>query len=179
MACASSAKNKARMADKIEGLDELMKQISRIGDFPKVMAKELRQGNRKIGQAASRKVKPKIPRSGEDFKVYKGSGGKGRARKGEGVIIKTIPSGTLRRSIGVRNSRGSKINVFVGPLKGGALRRDGYFVQWTEDGSIGGRKKSVNSPTYNKIAPALARLRPMMERLMVAHFRRTFNKFKL
>jgi len=167
------------MVGNVEGLKELEKQISRIGDFPKVMAKELRQSNRKIGQLASRKIKPTIPRSGEDFKVYKGSGGQGRARKGEGVVVKTIPSGTLRRSIGVRNSRGSKVNVFVGPRKGGAVRNDGYFAQWTEDGGIGGRRKSVDSPTYNKIAPALARLRPMMERLMIMQYRRVFNKFKL
>ena len=179
MGCASSAKRRGPMVGKVEGLDDLIKQVGRIGDFPKVMAKELRKSNREIGRMASRKIKPQIPRSGEDFKVYKGTPGPGRAKKGEGVIIKTIPSGTLRRSIGVRNSRGSRINVFVGPRKGGALRMDGYFAQWTEDGGIGGRRKTVNSRTYNKIAPALARLRPAMARLMVIKYRKAFDKFKL
>ena len=169
------------MADKmkVEGLDELIKQVGRLGQFPKEMARELRKANRDIGRMASRKIKPQIPRSGEDFKVYEGTPSKGRAKKGEGKVVKTIPSGTLRRSIGVRNSRGSRINVFVGPRKGGALRMDGYFAQWTEDGGIGGRMKTVNSPTYNKIAPALARLRPAMERLMIIKYRQIFDKFRL
>ena len=68
--CASSAKNKERMGVRLReymtrskqrntiiGLDELEKQIGRIGDFPKVMAKELRAANRKIGQSASKKLK--------------------------------------------------------------------------------------------------------------------------
>ena len=169
------------MADdfKVQGLDELMKQVGRIGAFPKEMAKELRKSNRDIGRMASRKIKPQIPRSGKDFNVYEGTPGPGRAKKGEGQIEKTIPSGTLRRSIGVRNSRGSRINVFVGPRKGGAIRMDGYFAQWTEDGGIGGRRKTVNSPTYRKIAPALERLRPAMERLMIMKYRQVFDKYKL
>ncbi len=198
MACASSAKNKGRMgvrlreylssgggrarrgeAGEIVGLDQLLLQIGKIGDFPKDMSKELRQGNRKIGQAVSRKVKPQIPVSGEGFKVYQGSRGRGRAKKGQGKVRWTVPSGTLRRSIGVKNSRGSRINVWVGPRAGGALKNDGYFAGIVESGHVGGRNRSVGSKNYNKIVPALARLRPMMERLMVAHFRRTFNKFKL
>jgi len=169
------------MADKmkVKGLEELTKQIGRIGKFPKEMARELRRSNREVGRMASKKIKPQIPRSGKDFKVYKGTPGGKRAPKGQGKVIKTIPSGTLRRSIGVRNSRGSRINVFVGPRKGGALRMDGYFAQWTEDGGIGGRKKTVNSPTYNKIAPALARLRPAMERLMIMKYRKVFDNYKL
>ena len=179
MDCASSAKRRERMAGKVEGLDELIRQVGRIGQFPKEMARELRKSNRDIGRMAARKVKPKIPRSGEPFKVYKGTPGPGRARKGEGVVTKEIPSGTLRRSIGVRNSKGSKINVFVGPRKGGALRMDGYFAQWTEDGGIGGRRRTLNSPSYNKIAPALARLRPAMMRLMIIKYRKAFDKYKL
>ena len=168
MACASSAKNKARMADKIEGLDELMKQISRIGEFPKVMAKELRQGNRKIGQAASRKVKPQVPRSKRVFQV----------RRSDGPNYDIAP-GTLRRSIGVKNSRGSRINVFIGPRAGGNPKNDGWFAGIVESGHVGGRNRSVGSPNYNKIAPSLARLRPMMERMMLMKYRAVFNKFKL
>mgnify|MGYP000191386246 CR=1 FL=1 len=177
--CASSAKKKARMAGKVEGLDELMKQIGRIKDFPKEMAKELRKSNRAIGQMASRKIKPQIPRSGKDFKVYEGTPGPGRAKPGEGKVRMTIPSGTLRRSIGVRNSRGSRVNVFVGPRKGGAERNDGWFAGIVDDGHIGGRNKSTNSRNYNKIAPALARLRPAMERLMIIKYRKVFEQFKL
>jgi len=161
------------MADemKVEGLDELIKQVGRIGEFPKVMAGELRKSNRKIGQMASKR--------GKDFKVYEGTPGPNRARPGEGKVRMTIPSGTLRRSIGVRNSRGSKINVFVGPRRGGAERNDGWFAGIVDDGHIGGRNKSINSRNYNKIAPALARLRPAMERLMIIKYRQVFNKFKL
>ena len=177
--CASSAKRKERMEGKVEGLDELMKQIGRIKDFPKEMAKELRRSNRAIGQMASRKIKPQIPRSGKDFKVYEGTPGPGRAKPGEGKVRMTIPSGTLRRSIGVRNSRGSRVNVFVGPRKGGAERNDGWFAGIVDDGHIGGRNKSTNSRNYNKIAPALARLRPAMERLMIIKYRKVFEQFKL
>jgi len=167
------------MADKVEGLDELLKQVGRIADFPKEMAKELRQGNKEIGRMAAKRVKPQVPRSGKDFKVYKGTPGPGRAKKGEGEVRMTIPSGTLRRSIGVRNSRGSRINVFVGPRRGGALRNDGWFAGIVESGHIGGRNKSINSRNYNKIAPALARLRPAMERLMIMKYRKAFDKYKL
>jgi len=167
------------MAGKVEGLDELMKQIGRIKDFPKEMAKELRKSNRAIGQMASRKIKPQIPRSGKDFKVYEGTPGPGRAKPGEGKVRMTIPSGTLRRSIGVRNSRGSRVNVFVGPRKGGAERNDGWFAGIVDDGHIGGRNKSTNSRNFNKIAPALARLRPAMERLMIIKYRKVFEQFKL
>ena len=62
------------MVGEVIGLKELEKQISRIGDFPKDMAKELRQGNRKIAQAVSRKVKPQIPRSKRVFKVRRSDG---------------------------------------------------------------------------------------------------------
>lgn len=167
------------MADKVDGLEELMKQIGRIKDFPKEMAKELRKSNRDIGLMAARKIKPQIPRSGKDFKVYEGTPGPGRAKPGEGKVRMTIPSGTLRRSIGVRNSRGSRVNVFVGPRKGGAERNDGWFAGIVDDGHIGGRNKSLNSRNFNKIAPALARLRPAMERLMIIKYRQVFNKFKL
>ena len=169
------------MADemKVEGLDELIKQVGLIGEFPKVMSQELRKSNREIGRMASRKIKPQIPRSGKDFKVYEGTPGPGRARPGEGKVRLTVPSGTLRRSIGVRNSRGSRINVFVGPRKGGAERNDGWFAGIVDDGHIGGRNKSTNSRNYNKIAPALARLRPAMERLMIIKYRKVFEQFKL
>ena len=71
--------------------------------FPKVMAKELRQGNRKIGQArVAQKSSRKFRAASADFKVYKGSGGKGRARKGGGVAVTTIPRpARCVRSIGV------------------------------------------------------------------------------
>ena len=91
-----------------------------------------------------------------------------------------IQPGTLRRSIGVRNSRGSKINVFVGPRSGGVSQKnDGWFAGIVESGHVGGRNRSVGSSAFNKIAPALARLRPAMERLFIIKYRRAFDKFKL
>ena len=184
MGCASSAKRKALMGvrlresmsgragrgepGQIVGLDELIIQVGRIGEFPKVMSKELRQGNRKIAQAASRKIKPQIPRSKRVFNV----------RRDDGPNYDITP-GTLRRSIGVKNSKGSKINVFVGPRSGGVVKNDGWFAGIVESGHVGGRNRSTGSPNFNKIVPALARLRPMMERLMIMHYSRVFNKFKL
>jgi hypothetical protein len=180
MGCASSAKSREPMAGKVEGLDELVKQIGRIGDFPKDMRKELRKGNRDIGRMASKRVKPQVPRSGKVFNVYEGSNGKKRKSPGQGVVRLKVSSGTLRRSIGVRNSRGSRINVFVGPRSGGvAEKNDGWFAGIVESGHVGGRNKSTNSRNFNKIAPALDRLRPAMERLMIIKYRKAFDKFKL
>jgi hypothetical protein len=170
------------MADdfKVQGLDELMKQVGRIGEFPKVMAKDLRKSNRDIGRMASKRIKPQVPRSGKLFKVYEGSKGNKRKSPGKGVVRLEVTSGTLRRSIGVRNSRGSRINVFVGPRSGGvAEKNDGWFAGIVESGHVGGRNKSINSRNYNKIAPALERLRPAMERLMIMKYRQVFDKYKL
>jgi len=156
------------MAGKVQGLDELIKQIGRIGEFPKVMAKELRQSNKKIGQLASRKVKPQIPRSKRVFQV----------RRSDGPDYDIQP-GTLRRSIGVKNSRGSRVNVFVGPKAGGSPKNDGWFAGIVESGHVGGRNRSAGSSNFKKIAPALERLRPMMERLQVMQYRKIFDKYKL
>ena len=175
MGCAFSAKRKEQMADKVEGLDELIKQVGRIGEFPKVMASELRKSNRDIGRMAAKRVKPQVPRSKQVFKVRR-SGARG-CKAGPNL---DITPGTLRRSIGVRNSRGSRVNVFVGPRSGGVSpKNDGWFAGIVESGHVGGRNRSTGSRNYNKIAPALARLRPVMERLMVIKYRKAFDKFKL
>lgn len=162
------------MSAKVEGLDELLKQISGLGDFPKDKAKELRAANKEIGRSAAKKIKPQVPKSRKVFKVRR-SGKRGGKR---GPNLDILP-GTLRRSIGVRNSRGSRINVFVGPRSGGvAQKNDGWFAGIVESGHVTGRNKSVGSPAYAKIGPALERLRPMMERLMVIKYRRIFNRFQ-
>ena len=165
------------MADnrRVEGLDELMKQIGRIGEFPKVMAKELRKSNRDVGRLAAKRVKPQVPRSKKVFKVRRSG-----ARGGKSGPNLDITPGTLRRSIGVRNSRGSRINVFVGPRSGGVSpKNDGWFAGIVESGHIGGRNRSKGSANFRKIAPALDRVRPAMERLMIIKYRQVFNRFKL
>ena len=165
------------MADdfKVEGLDELMKQVGRIGEFPKVMAKELRKSNRDVGRLAAKRVKPQVPRSKKVFKVRRSG-----ARGGKSGPNLDITPGTLRRSIGVRNSRGSRINVFVGPRSGGVSpKNDGWFAGIVESGHVGGRNRSTGSANFQKIAPALDRVRPAMERLMVIKYRQVFNRFKL
>jgi hypothetical protein len=165
------------MADdfKVEGLDELMKQVGRIGEFPKVMAKELRKSNRDVGRLAAKRVKPQVPRSKKVFKVRRSG-----ARGGKSGPNLDITPGTLRRSIGVRNSRGSRINVFVGPRSGGVSpKNDGWFAGIVESGHVGGRNRSTGSANFQKIAPALDRVRPAMERLMIMKYRQVFNRFKL
>lgn len=157
------------MAAEVQGLDELLKQIGRVGDFPKEMHRELRKGNRKIGSMVSKRVKPQVPRSKRIFNV----------RRSDGPDYDITP-GTLRRSIGVRNSRGSRINVFVGPRSGGvAIKNDGWFAGIVESGHVGGRNRSMGSVNFNKIVPAIMRLRPVVERLMVIHMRQVFDKYKL
>ena len=66
MGCASFAKSKEPMAGKVEGLDALVKQIGRIGDFPKEMRKELRKGNRDIGRMASKRINKELQDLGKD-----------------------------------------------------------------------------------------------------------------
>ena len=163
----SQARGKQR--NTIIGLDELEKQIGRIAQFPKEMAKDLRQANRKIGQGVSRGLKNKIKTKqlSRDF-VF--------VDKGRELVVEP---GTLWRSIGVKNSKGSKINVFVGPRYGGAKRSDGYFAAIVESGQVGGRGRSVGSRNYNQIRPYLAEQSPKMEREMVEAYRRIFDKFKL
>lgn len=163
------------MAGKVEGLDELMKQIGRLGDFPKEMSRELRKANRKIGSMASKRIKPQVPRAKRVFEVRRS--GKRGGKRGSDMDIQP---GTLRRSIGVRNSRGSRINVFVGPRsRGVSQRNDGWFAGIVEGGNVGGRNRSTGSQAFNKIAPALDRMRAAMERLMIMKYREVFNKFKL
>jgi hypothetical protein len=153
----------------VVGLDELLIQIGRVGDFPKEMHRELRKGNRKIGSMISKRIKPQVPRSKRVFNV----------RRSDGPDYDITP-GTLRRSIGVRNSRGSRINVFVGPRAGGvAIKNDGWFAGIVESGHVGGRNRSIGSVNFNKIVPAIMRLRPIAERLMVIHMRQVFDKYKL
>jgi hypothetical protein len=165
------------MADdfKVEGLDELMKQVGRISAFPKEMAKELRKSNRDVGRLAAKRVKPQVPRSKKIFKVRRSG-----ARGGKSGPNLDITPGTLRRSIGVRNSKGSRINVFVGPRSGGVSpKNDGWFAGIVESGHVGGRNRSTGSANFQKIAPALDRMRPAMERLMIMKYRKVFNRFKL
>ena len=160
---------RAKQRTTIVGLDELEKQISRIGQFPKEAAKELRAANKKIARGASKKLKDKLKkkRLSRDFVFYD----KGR--------IITVKPGTLYRSIGVKNSRGSKINVWVGPRMGGSDRNDGFFAAIVESGQVGGRGRSLGSRNYNQIRPFLARYSPVMERMQVSAYRRIFDKFKL
>ena len=165
------------MADKmkVEGLDALIKQVGRLGEFPKEMARELRKANRDIGRLAAKRIKPQIPRSKRVFEVRRSG-----ARGGKAGPNLDITPGTLRRSIGVRNSRGSRINVFIGPRSGGVSQKnDGWFAGIVEGGHVGGRNRSVGSTNFGKIAPALQRMTPIMERLMIMKYRQIFDKFRL
>ena len=161
--------SRSKQRTTIIGLDELEKQIGRIGDFPKVMAKELRKANRKIGSSASKKLKNqlKTKQLSRDF-VF--------VDKGRELVVEP---GTLWRSIGVKNSRGSKINVFVGPRFGGAKRMDGFFAAIVESGQVGGRGRSIGSKNYNVIRPFLSRYSRVMERMQVSAYRKIFDQFKL
>jgi len=152
-----------------DGLEELSKQIGRIADFPKEMAKELRYANRKIASSGSKKLKAILrqKRLNRDF-VF--------VDKGRRLVVEP---GTLARSIGVKNSKGSKINVFVGPRFGGAKRNDGFFSAIVESGQVGGRGRSLGSKNANIIRPFLSRYAPVMARMQIIAYRRIFDQFKL
>lgn len=164
------------MPAKVEGMDELIKKLGRLGDFPKEMSKELRTANRRIGRVASKTLKNSaLPKGGSDFVVYK-KRNKGRD-SGPGQVDKVIPKGTLRRSIKVWNTRRGKVNVMVGPKRGGSVRFDGYFAPWVEGGNVGGRGRSRGSKFYSKLAPALARMQPRMKRMQFRLYRTIYNRW--
>ena len=111
------------------------------------------------------------------FVLYKRRN-KGRD-SGPGVVDRTIPAGTLRRSIRTWNSKGSKINVQVGP-RGGAKfsdRYNGYFAGIVEGGHTGGRYRSTGSKFYNKIRPTLRKMEPRMRKIQLVGYRRIYNKW--
>lgn len=160
----------------VQGLKELERKLGKLGDFPKDMRKELFDANRKIGRVAARVVKKSLPAQGTEFVVYK------KRRKGKdsgpGKIYRTIPAGTLRRSIRARKAKGSKVNVLVGPLRGGKnVKYDGYFAHMAEYGHVGGRKQSTGSKFYNRITPTLSRIQPQVRRLQLASYRRIYGKW--
>ncbi len=162
----------------IIGLKELDRKIGKLGDFPKDMRNELLSQNLRMGRAAVRIIKRSLPQSNKEFKVYK------RRRrgkdKGKGVIEKTIPANTLRRSIFARKAKGSKVNVLVGPIAGRrSVRYDGYFAHLAEYGfEIGySGKRSDGSKFYNRITPTLSRIQPQIRRLQLVSYRRIYNKW--
>lgn len=161
----------------IEGWTEFEKKLAKLGDFPKDMYKELRQENHRIGRVAVRVIKKGLPQQGTKFVLYKRRN-KGRD-SGPGVVDRTIPAGTLRRSIRTWNSKGSKINVQVGP-RGGAKfsdRYNGYFAGIVEGGHTGGRYRSTGSKFYNKIRPTLRKMEPRMRKIQLVGYRRIYNKW--
>lgn len=164
-------------ATQIQGFKEFEKRLAKLGDFPKDMMKELRQENHRIGRVAARVIKRKLPSKGTEFVMYKRRA-KGIQRDGKAEIIRTIPAGTLRRSIRTWNSKGSKINVQVGPRgRRGSIRYDGFFAGIVEGGHTGGRNRSTGSKFYNKIRPVLKSLEPRMRKIQLVGYRRIYHKW--
>jgi hypothetical protein len=166
----------AEVNTRIEGFKEFEKRLAKLGDFPKDMYKELRAENHRIGRVAARVIKRQLPAKGTEFHLYE------RRNKGRdsspGKILRTIPAGTLRRSIRTWNSKGSKINVQVGPRgRRGSIRYDGFYAGIVEGGHTGGRNRSVGSKFYNKIRPTLKSLEPRMRRIQLVSYKRIYNNW--
>lgn len=162
---------------RIEGFKEFERRLAKLGDFPKDMYKELRAENHRIGRVAARVIKKKLPSKGTEFVMYKRRR-KGIQRDGNAEIIRTIPAGTLRRSIRTWNSKYSKINVQVGPRgRRGSVRYDGFFAGIVEGGHTGGMNRSVGSKFYNKITPTLKQIEPRMRRIQLVGYRRIYHKW--
>lgn len=161
---------------RIEGFKEFEKRLAKLGDFPKDMYKELRAENHRIGRVAARVIKKKLPAKGTEFVLYKRRN-KGRD-KSPGEILRTIPAGTLRRSIRTWNSKRSKINVQVGPRgRRGSVRYDAFFAGIVEGGHTGGMNRSTGSKFYNKIRPTLKGLEPRMRRIQLVGYKRIYNNW--
>jgi hypothetical protein len=160
----------------VEGWKDFERKLNKLGDFPKDMYKELRAENHRIGRVAARVIKKNLPATGQKFELYKRRN-KGRD-SGPGVILRTIPAGTLRRSIRTWNSKGSRINVQVGPRgRRGSVRYDGFFAGIVEGGHTGGMNRSTGSKFFNKIRPTLGRIEPRMRRIQFTGYRRIYNKW--
>ena len=153
-------------ADKVEGLDELMRKLKRLGDWPKEQHKEIRRVNKKIGSRAAKTIKAQFTGRGRDFAVYK-----------NGDIQKIIPSGTLRRSIKAFNAKGSRTNVLLGVKRGGSVRFDGYFAGWVESGNVGGKGRSMGSKRQGKIIPAIKGVRRLIQTGQVAEYRILYERW--
>ena len=161
----------------IEGYAEFEAKLMKLGDWPKEMTKEIRRENHRIGRVGARVLKRALPSQGTEFVMYKRRA-KGIQRDGKAEILRTIPAGTLRRSIRTWNSRGSKINVQLGPRgRRGAINYDGFFAGIVDDGHVGGYQESVGSKFYNKLGPALKRLQPRLRRIQLNAYRRMYYKW--
>lgn len=196
MACASSAKRRGLMGVRlreymagrrgrvvpaktaIEGWPEFEKKLNKLGDFPHEMKKELRAEGHRIGKVAVRVLKNKVNMSSKDF-VWYHRGAKGIGAKGTGKVDRTVPKGTLRRSIRTWNSRGSKINVMVGPRGGKRFsdRYNAYFAGIVEGGHSGGMNRSVGSRFYNRLTPTLMAIQPRMRRIQHIAYKRVFERY--
>jgi len=164
------------MRAEVDGMKELMQKLNRLGDFPKEMRTELREANRRIGRNAAKAIKNSaLPKGGTEFVVYK-KRNKGRDRS-PGEIDKVIPKGTLRRSVKMWNAKRSKVNVLVGAKRGGSTRFDGYFAPWVEGGNVGGRGRSKGSKFYDKLQPALGRMRPRMQKMQLNMYRKIYARW--
>jgi len=166
------------MGGKVDGIRELERKLSKLGDFPKEMQRELRDSNRRIARIGAKVVKSSLPRQSREFVVYK-KGKPGIGAKGTGEVERTIPAGTLKRSIRVWNVRRSKINVHMGVKRGGSMRFNGYFAPWVEGGNVGKRRRSVGSKFYDSITPRLERVRGRIQRIQLVAYRRLFNKYAI
>lgn len=162
---------------KIEGWTEFERKLAKLGDFPKDMYKELRAENHRIGRVGARVLKAALPQKGTEFVMYKRRR-KGIQRDGKAEIIRTIPAGTLRRSIRTWNSKGSRINVQLGP-RGfrGAIRYDGFFAGIVDEGHVGGRGRSVGSKFYGKLGEKLEAIKPRMRRIQFVGYKRIYDKW--
>lgn len=161
----------------IEGWTEFERKLAKLGDFPKDMYKELRAENHRIGRVGARVLKRALPQKGTEFVMYERRA-KGIQRDGKAQIIRTIPAGTLRRSIRTWNSKYSKINVQMGPRgRRGAIRYDGFYAGIVDEGHTGGRDQSIGSKFYGKLGAGLERVKPRMRRIQFVGYKRIYNKW--
>jgi hypothetical protein len=136
-------------------IEKLTKKIEQLAAIDRKRAKEIRNEARKIAtENYVKRVKQSIKDFPTDIVVVKKNGTR-----------ITIPKGTLRRSIGTWQPKGSKTVVAAGPRSGNFRRlpenRDGWFAHFVEYGNFpqafGGKKVTANTGVFQKAKAASAR----------------------
>ena len=173
---------------RIEGFDDLLKQIDRIALWGRTeKQKEVRKIHVEVANIGKKSVRKAITNHKGTIKVRRS--GKLGGKRGPSYDIE---KGTLKRSIRVFNVMYSKTSVMVGPRSGvidrtlrgpqdGALiRNDGYFAHFVNEGDLpqhmGGRG-AYNGPNRGFFERGMRPAIPQMTAKLIELYRLHFDKY--
>jgi hypothetical protein len=172
---------------RIEGFDELMKQIDKVALWgSSADRKEVLKIHKAVAQIGKNSVRRQITsHSGGVIKVRRT--GRFGGKRGPDYDIQ---KGTLKRSIRVFGVMGDKTSVMVGPRSGlidktmnrpaGVIRNDGYFAHFVEEGDLprhmGGRG-AYTGPNRGFFVRGMRPALPRMTAELIRRYRARFDKY--